>query len=220
MARNTDTWINEPSKNLLPPTGGGVVIDIGTGDGRFVYQSARQNPQKFFIGIDSNPEPLETISRKIHRKPTKGGLPNVFFLQAAVEALPPELDGVADEVHIHFPWGSLLQAVATGDETVLRGLQRICAPEALFEVIIGLDLTQDKSAIDALGLKPLTNEFLERTLIPRYEASGFEILEKGTFTPSDWPRLETSWAKRLQGGAGRTLIFLIARAKSPASRNR
>jgi len=29
------------------------------------------------------------ISEKIYRKPTKGGLPNVLFVQAAVEALPP-----------------------------------------------------------------------------------------------------------------------------------
>jgi len=29
-----------------------VIIDIGTGDGRFVYQSARRNPNKFYIGID------------------------------------------------------------------------------------------------------------------------------------------------------------------------
>jgi 16S rRNA (adenine(1408)-N(1))-methyltransferase len=216
MVRNTDNLINEPSKSLSPPTGGGVVIDIGTGDGRFVYRSARQNPGRFFIGINANPGPLENISRKIQRKPDKGGFSNVIFLQAAVEALPPELDGVADEVHIHFPWGSLLRAVATGDETVLRGVRRICAPGALLEVIIGLDFTRDKAAIDAFGLKSLTNEFLERTLIPRYQASGFEILEKGVFAPSDWPRLETSWAKRLQGGAGRTLIFLIARAKSSA----
>jgi 16S rRNA (adenine(1408)-N(1))-methyltransferase len=216
MARDTDNLINEPCTSLSLLTGQGVVIDIGTGDGRFVYQLARENPRKFYIGIDVNPEPLQKISRKVHRKLTKGGLPNVLFIQAAVEVLPSELDGVADEVHIHFPWGSLLRAVAIGDKTVLRGLRRICAPGALLEVVIGLDLARDKSAIEALDLKSLTDEFLEVTLIPRYEASGFEVLEKGVFAPSDWPRLETSWAKRLQGGAGRTLIFLIARAKRPA----
>ena len=29
-----------------------VVIDLGTGDGRFVYGSAKQNRRTFFIGID------------------------------------------------------------------------------------------------------------------------------------------------------------------------
>src|SRR2546426_7896288 len=41
---------------------------------------------------------------------------NVLFLQAAVEDLPAELDRVADEIHIHFPWGSLLRALLLGDQ--------------------------------------------------------------------------------------------------------
>jgi hypothetical protein len=53
-----------------------VIIDIGTGDGRFVYRSVRRNPNKFYIGIDPNVRPLEKISEKIHRKPNKGGAPS------------------------------------------------------------------------------------------------------------------------------------------------
>ena len=69
------------------------MIDLGTGDGLFVYQSARENPRKFYIGIDPSPRPLEKISEKIHRKAEKGGLPNALFLQASLEDLPRELDG-------------------------------------------------------------------------------------------------------------------------------
>jgi 16S rRNA (adenine(1408)-N(1))-methyltransferase len=82
----------------LPLTGEEVIIDMGTGDGFFVYHSARRNPRKFYIGIDANPRPLEKVSEKVHRRAAKGGLPNVLFVQAAVEDLPLELDGVADEV--------------------------------------------------------------------------------------------------------------------------
>src|SRR5688572_11197679 len=112
------------------PTGKGVVIDLGTGDGRFVYRAARRDPGTFYIGIDADAGALEKISEKIHRKPARGGAPNALFVQAAVESLPAELDGVADEVHVHFPWGSLLRAVATGDPAALRGLRRLCAPNA------------------------------------------------------------------------------------------
>src|SRR5215470_13310288 len=94
---------DEPFMSCLAPTGGGVIVDIGTGDGLFVCQSARQNPDRFYIGIDASPQALEKISEKICRKTAKGGLPNVLFVQATVEELPSELDGVADEVHIHFP---------------------------------------------------------------------------------------------------------------------
>jgi 16S rRNA (adenine(1408)-N(1))-methyltransferase len=201
-----------PSSSLSPPTGEGVVIDIGTGDGFFVYQCARENPKKFYIGIDANPRPLEKISEKIHRSPGKGGRPNVLFVQAAIEGLPSELDGVADEVHIHFPWGSLLRCVATGDENVLRNLRRICASEGVLEIIIGLDPARDRSEIERLGLAFFSTDYIDQQLVPRYRAAGFEIAERGVLPRSEWSKLQTSWAKRLRGSEGRTLIYIIARA--------
>jgi 16S rRNA (adenine(1408)-N(1))-methyltransferase len=189
-----------------------VIVDVGTGDGSFVYQRARQHPDRFYIGIDAQSSALEKVSEKIHRKPAKGGLPNVLFLQAAVEALPPELDGVADEVHVHFPWGSLLRAVATGDGAVLPNLRRICAPDAWLEIVIALDPERDRAEIERLGLAPLSPEFLETTLIPRYLAAGFEVVEYGSPAPSEWPQIHSSWAQRLRGHAGRSLTYLIARA--------
>jgi 16S rRNA (adenine(1408)-N(1))-methyltransferase len=198
--------------SLSLPTGGGVIVDLGTGDGNFVYQSARRHPDRFYIGIDAQSSALEKISEKIHRKPAKGGAPNVLFIQAAVEDLPPELDGVADEIHAHFPWGSLLRAMATGDEVVLRNLRRACAPDAWLEVVIALDPERDRAEIERLGLSPLSLEFLETTLIPRYRAAGFDVVEFGSLPPSEWPQLHTSWARRLRGAPARPLSYLIARA--------
>lgn len=189
------------------------MIDIGTGDGLFVYECARRNPKKFYIGIDANPRPLEKISEKIHRKPSKGGLPNVIFIQSAVEELPSELDGVADEVHVHFPWGSLLRAVATGDQAVLLNLRRICSSEALLEVVIGLDAERDRSEIERLCLpQSISIAYIDSALVAHYREAGFEILERGMLSPSEWPKVQTSWAKRLKGNAGRSLIYIIARA--------
>jgi 16S rRNA (adenine(1408)-N(1))-methyltransferase len=212
VAAPFDNWIKAPSTNSLDHTGEGVIIDIGTGDGRFVYQSARRNPNKFYIGIDPSTRPLEKISEKIYRKPAKGGAPNVLFIQAAVEDLPSELNGVADEVHVHFPWGSLLRAVATGDVAVLRNVRRICSVGALLEVVIGLDPARDQAEIDRLGLTPLSLEFIDTELVPNYAAAGFETLERGILDASQWPEFKTSWAKRLQGNERRPITYLIARA--------
>jgi 16S rRNA (adenine(1408)-N(1))-methyltransferase len=188
------------------------VIDIGTGDGLFVYESARQNPRKFYIGIDASPRPLEKISEKIHRKPGKGGLTNVLFLQAAVEDLPTELNGVADEVHVHFPWGSLLKGILTGDERALGNLRRVCAADALLEVVLALDPVRDAAELDRLEIPSLSEEYLNRVLAPRYQHAGFAITEKGILPFSAWTSLHTSWSKRLRGSANRSLTYLIARA--------
>ena len=212
MVAPSDNSIKAPSTNSSDDTGEGVIIDIGTGDGRFVYQSARQNPNKLYIGIDPNARPLEKISERIHRKPAKGGAPNVLFIQAAVEDLPAELTGVADEVHVHFPWGSLLRTVATGDVAVLANLRRICAAGALLEIVIGLDPARDQTEIDRLGLTSLSIEFIDRELVPNYRDAGFEIIERGILAASEWPEFNTSWAKRLHGNEQRPITYLIARA--------
>jgi 16S rRNA (adenine(1408)-N(1))-methyltransferase len=195
-----------------PPTGEGIVIDIGTGDGLFVYQSARLNPRKFYIGIDANPRPLEKVSEKIHRRPQKGGLRNALFIQAAVESLPDELNGIANEVHVHFPWGGLLRGVAMADVTVLGNLRRICSVGALLEVVIGLDPERDRVEMQRLGLCPLSIDYIDLVLTREYREVGFEVLERGVLSPPEWAKLKTAWAKRLSAGAGRTVSYIIAQA--------
>ncbi|MEO8648975.1 MAG: methyltransferase domain-containing protein, partial [Acidobacteriota bacterium] len=138
MAVRSDNSNAKNSLDLSPHTAG-IVIDIGTGDGRFVSTLAVEDPEKFYIGIDTNTKPLERPSMKATRKPNKGGLPNALFVQAAVEDLPAEFSHIADEIHIHFPWGSLLRAVAVGDPDVLLSLRRVASPGCLLEVILGLD---------------------------------------------------------------------------------
>jgi 16S rRNA (adenine(1408)-N(1))-methyltransferase len=207
-----DNWIEAISKTSSPPTGEGIVIDIGTGDGRFVSQSARENPKKFFIGIDANPRALEKISEKIHRKPARGGLPNVLFLQAAVEDLPTELDGVADEIHVHFPWGSLLRGLALGEQQVLANLRRVCARDALLEVVIGVDAQRDQSELERLEISEIGFKNIGSVLVERYRQAGFEITESGESPPVLWSKLHSTWAKRLKENPNRSITYLVARA--------
>ena len=212
MEEPSDNSTKAPLDNSSNPTGEGIIIDIGTGDGFFVYQCARRNPKKFYIGIDANPRPLEKISERIHRKPAKGGAPNALFLQAAIEDLPSELDGLADEIHVHFPWGSLLRAVALGELDALQNLRRLCSAGALLEIVIGLDPNRDYSEIERLQLPPLSPEFVTSTLTYRFKEAGFEIIETGECSSADWRNIQTTWAKRLEGSSTRQVIYIIARA--------
>lgn len=189
--------------------GGGIVIDIGTGDGRFVSALARADPNKFIIGIDANVKPLEKPSMKATRKPAKGGLANAMFIQAAVEDLPEELDGVADEIHVHFPWGSLLKAVATGDPIVLANLKRIAANDCLLELVIGIDTERDGTEIRRLELPEMSPVFIHTFLIPKYKAAGFRYVDSGKLAKTDWAHLETSWARKLKGNDLRSVLFFL-----------
>ena len=185
---------------------------MGTGDGLFVYHLARSHSQKFFIGIDANSQPLEKISERIYRKPAKGGLPNVLFVQSAVEDLPCELAGIASEVFVNFPWGSLLRGVAGGNQIALINLRGICSSDALLRVTFGLDPERDRAEIERLELPIFSTEYIDSTLAGHYRTAGFEIIGSETLGTSDWSRLETSWAKRLKENTNRSVVRILARA--------
>jgi 16S rRNA (adenine(1408)-N(1))-methyltransferase len=212
VAEPSDNSKARTSTTLSIPTGEGIIVDLGTGDGTFVYHCARLNPRKFVIGIDANTRPLEKVSEKIYRKPEKGGLANALFLQGSVESLPAELNGVADEIHIHFPWGSLLRALLSGDVDILRGLRRISSKGALLEVVTSLDEKRDRVELERLGIANFAFADITQVLTPRYLEAGFKITESGNVPPSHWPKLHTSWAKRLKDSSNRTLTFIVAEA--------
>ena len=205
----TDTNSKTSSRHIKDEKG--IIVDLGTGDGRFVYQNALQNKERFYLGIDASANLLEKVSEKIHRKPAKGGLKNALFIQSAVEALPEELDGVANEVHIHFPWGSLLKGIATGDETILKNIHRICAPDAVLEVIIGVDQKRDATELQRLGISDLSPEYIATALTAPYQDCGFEIIEIGSYTAGNWPDICTSWAQRLRTNENRSIAYFIAK---------
>jgi len=203
----------ESSLNSLPPTNQGVILDIGTGDGRFVYQMARKNPNRLYIGIDASSEALVKTSEKIYRNPKHGGAKNALFLQARVEALPPELHRVADEVHIHFPWGSLLGGLIKPDETVLRSIRSVCKDGALVEVITSIDEDRDATELKRLGIEPpIDDEYVSEFMAPHFQRVGFSITEHGLLAPDNWPTLCTSWAAKLKSSGTRHVRYLIAQA--------
>ena len=187
-----------------------MTIDLGTGDGLSVYKRAQENRERFFIGIDANRRPLEKISEKIYRRPAKGGLTNVVYVQAAAEALPAELDGVASEVQVEFPWGSLLRGVAGGDKVILSNLRRLCSSNALLEVTLAIDPDRDRSEWARLELASLTIDLVGSFLRLRYHEAGFRIVSAQQIPSNNVTLLNSSWARRLQRSRGREFFKIEA----------
>lgn len=103
-----------------------ILIDIGTGDGRYVRHSARECPACFAIGIDACRGNLRDVSRSAPS--------NALFVIANALALPGALHGVATRVTISFPWGSLLAALLAGDPALSNGLVALAQPGATLEI--------------------------------------------------------------------------------------
>ena len=169
-------------------------MDLGAGDGRFAVATAASHSETLAVAIDAHPQAMADAWRRVQRQK----LANVLLVAARAEELPCELDGLADAVTIHFPWGSLLAGVLGVDTGgVAAGLARMTRP--------GGDATAVLSVTErdrALGLPPL-DASLERTLAARYAAHGLALTEWRPASRQEIADTRSSWAKRLGAGKGR-----------------
>src|SRR5687767_2768136 len=78
-----------------------VVLEIGSGKGRFLIHSARTHPQKSFLGIEKSLHYYRVILSRIE----KSGLENVKIINFDAFAVLRQMipDDSLDEVHIYFP---------------------------------------------------------------------------------------------------------------------
>ena len=129
-----------------------VHIDLGTGDGRNIYKLAINDQNTFYIGIDPVKENLFDISKKIIKKPSKGGLSNVVFVIAAAESLPFELKNIADSISILFPWGTLLEYVIKPNRDILSNVADLAKKEAHFEFVTTYSDSYEEAEIKKRGL--------------------------------------------------------------------
>ena len=119
------------------------MIDIGTGDGRFVLAEARARSNAFVLGVDAVAEAMAVSSRRASAKPSRGGVENAMFVCAAAEMLPGPLEAAADEITINYPWGSLLRAVALPDADVLAKIAMLAKPTATLTAVINVQPLRD-----------------------------------------------------------------------------
>jgi len=162
-----------------------VTVDLGTGDGRFVLAHAAAHPDRFVLGIDASPEAMRDASRRAARPASRGGLPNARFVVSAVEALPAGLDGLADLVTVHFPWGSLRDAAAGHDPTVSARIGSLIRPRGSLRLVL--------SAVERDG----TSGVYPEAVASAYAALGMTLAECRRATLDDAVAVHSSWGKRL-----------------------
>jgi 16S rRNA (adenine(1408)-N(1))-methyltransferase len=171
------------------------VVDLGTGDGRSVLHAARRDPDAFVIGIDADAVSMREASRKAARGPNKGGVPNAMFVVGSVGSLPVELEAVADEVRVTFPWGSLLRGVLGVDAAVLGGIARVAKVGAEIRALVSV------TERDGLGLNAQVDPSV-------YDAHGLRLIEARAATENEIAETNSTWAKRLRAGVARPVTLV------------
>jgi 16S rRNA (adenine(1408)-N(1))-methyltransferase len=175
----------------------GVTLDVGTGDGSFVYRYAREHPERLVIGLDPVAENMREWSAKAARRPARGGLPNALYVLGSVEQPPDELRGGAEEVFVTLPWGSLMRGLVLGEDNVLAGLAALVATNGRVRIVINTRIFDEPVPLEARDLPEPTPVYVRQTLAPRYAAHDLEITAVREIDADAVRALGTTWAKRL-----------------------
>jgi len=160
-----------------------IWLDIGTGDGRFVLHAAKVHPEVFVIGVDASRENLRSTSQKAPA--------NALFIIANALALPVELNALADQVTINFPWGSLLTGLLNAEPALLNGMLAVARPGAVFDVRL------NGSALAEAGweLEPGGKQVYQAL-----QAMGIIVKRPTRLDAGDLRGYPSTWAKRLAFG--------------------
>jgi 16S rRNA (adenine(1408)-N(1))-methyltransferase len=171
-----------------------VLLDLGTGDGRFVLHAARSHPRRLALGVDACRENLRASSR------TAPG--NALFVIANALALPPELERLAGELTINFPWGSLLDGLLYADGDLLAGLRRAARPGAELQVRL------NASALAEAGWPLAAGGEQVRGVLA---AAGLRVRKSLLLDAPALRAIPTTWARKM--AAGRDPQAVVIRAQ-------
>lgn len=163
---------------------------------------ARARADTLTIGLDASADALAYAARRSMRE----DLPNLVLLREPVETLA--LACIADEVTVHFPWGSLLRGALAEDETVLDALCGLPRP--------GGSLTLVLSVTARDGRAPLAEGDVARVTRP-YLSRGFVVAANRPVMRADVDAARSSWGKRLDVGGTRPgwLLRFVRDSASP-----
>lgn len=174
-----------------------VLIDLGTGDGRFVLHTARAHPARYVIGIDACRDNLYEASRHAPN--------NALFLIANICTLPMELAGLASAITINFPWGTLLAGLLDDGSPLLATLARLARPARPGAT---LEIRLNGGALAEAGYSLEAGGEQVRRLARR---AGFHVAAPQPLAASDLRAYPTTWAKRLAFGRDPHALYLAGR---------
>lgn len=181
-----------------------VVLDLGTGDGRFIFKQAQTNPHCLFIGVDPSHKQLEIYSKKAN----KNKLNNVLFIWDSIENMGSAYANTADKVCVYLPWGTLLQHLVKPHSSHISKICDIARTGGKIEIILGYTQENEPSEVERLELDEINEEHLRNKVVPVFNRFNFRLVELVELHIKDLVDLETTWGKKLAFGQNRPMFKL------------
>ena len=189
-------------------------VDVGTGDARFAYHLASERPDWLIVGLDALDEPLGEIAYRAARKPARGGRPNLVLLRAAIEALPIEIEGIADEVDVLLPGGALLEGIVRARPEVVEGVATLARPGGNVNVTLNGEIWLDSTPARYENLPVPTPDYVADAIEPEFRRAGVVLGPARYLTAAEAKALPTTWARRLGHGRAHPQFVHFAGVRS------
>lgn len=181
-----------------------VILDIGTGDGKFVYKNAIKNKNNLYIGLDPAEKQIQIYSKKANRRRLK----NALYILGSLENLPEELYSTVDKIFVNLPWGTLLEKIVKSNEIYTKELSKILKRDGEIEIIFGYVPELEPSETERLGLPKIENESDVLKVFSTFKKI-FEVVEMKRLVKEDLDKIETTWAKKLKFGKDRFIYKIV-----------
>lgn len=181
-----------------------VILDIGTGDGKFVYRNAIKNKNNLYIGLDPAEKQIQIYSKKANRRRLK----NALYILGSLENLPEELYSTVDKIFVNLPWGTLLEKIVKSNEIYTKELSKILKRDGEIEIIFGYVPELEPSETERLGLPKIENESDVLKVFSTFKKI-FEVVEMKRLVKEDLDKIETTWAKKLKFGKDRFIYKIV-----------
>lgn len=178
-------------------------LDIGTGDGRFVYKSAVKNPKNLYIGIDPASN-LKEYQREINRKK----LDNAILVNSSIENYNPDISDFYTGISVILPWGNLLKYVVIVETLFFQNIAKWLKKNSYIEIIFGFNEELEEKETKRLNLPDLTLSQIEKIKSNYQKLDGFELIEIHELTSKELEKFDSTWAKKLTFGANRKYLYI------------
>ena len=137
-------------------------------------------------------------SRRAAKPAAKGGLPNALFVVASAEGIPPQLQAIADELTIQFPWGSLLRGTLAIDDAAAQGIAALLKSGGTAVATFSIE------GRDRLDLPNPASDRERRALAERWSCGGLDVFALRPATREELRSMSSTWARRLAAGRDRS----------------
>jgi len=122
------------------------------------------------------------------------------FVHAAIEALPRELERIADNVYVQLPWGALLEGIVLARDDVLGGIASLCRPGGRIVVTLNGEIWIDSLPSRYAALPLPTPEYVREVVAPGFARFGIRLEPARYSTADEAKDLPTTWARKLGHG--------------------